>query len=245
MVDGYPAISLLCVESLRHTTKTRLLLSVTHHKSQKPWKQAQFLHIRTHKTQNPKLKYSYFPAKATWQSVAVWSSNPTTKRSIEMVSYHPSATLIPPSLCLSAALKWEQADEPPNTDIDTTKVCDVGLGMSLANVLRWRMASSLGLVPCAVGGIAIKEQVRGEHLYENMIKRAKESSKGNGQREIKALFWYQGESDSLNEHATEAYKVNMEKLIHNVREDLNLLSLPIIQVCLYFLCLAFCKIVQL
>ena len=92
------------------------------------------------------------------------------------------------------------------------------------------MASSLGLVPCAVGGTAIKEWARGEHLYESMIKRAKESLKGSGQREIKALFWYQGESDSLNEQAAEAYKANMEKLIHDVREDLNLPSLPIIQV---------------
>lgn len=137
----------------------------------------------------------------------------------------------PSILRLSAALRWEPAHEPLHADIDTKKPCGVGPGMSFANAVRRRVVDGVvGLVPCAVGGTAIKEWARGEELYENMVNRAKESVKGEEHSEIKALLWYQGESDTSNEHDAEAYKVNMENLIHNVRQDLNFPSLPIIQV---------------
>lgn len=137
----------------------------------------------------------------------------------------------PSILRFSASLQWEPAHEPIHADIDTKKACGVGPGMAFANVVRRRVAGELGLVPCAVGGTAISEWARGEELYENMVKRAKESVKGYEENcEIKALLWFQGESDTSTEHDAEAYKVNMENLIHNVRQDLNLPSLPIIQV---------------
>ncbi|KAJ1397341.1 Sialate O-acetylesterase domain [Sesbania bispinosa] len=138
----------------------------------------------------------------------------------------------PSILRFSAALQWEPAHEPLHADIDTKKVCGVGPGMSFANAVRQRVEGELRLVPCAVGGTAIKEWARGEKLYENMVNRAKESIKGDGNCEIKALLWYQGESDTSTEHDAEAYKVNMETLIHNVRQDLNMPYLPIIQVAL-------------
>ncbi|XP_022725882.1 probable carbohydrate esterase At4g34215 [Durio zibethinus] len=135
----------------------------------------------------------------------------------------------PSILRLSSKLKWEQAREPLHYDIDTRKICGVGPGMSFANAVREQLGSDcVGLVPCAVGGTAIKEWARGQHLYESMLKRTKESLKSKG--EIKAVLWYQGESDTSSQHDAEAYKGNMERLIHNVREDLGLPSLPVIQV---------------
>lgn len=139
---------------------------------------------------------------------------------------HPDPSI----LRLSAALRWEPAHEPLHTDIDTKKVCGVGPGMCFANAVRRRVGGEFGLVPCAVGGTPMKEWARGEELYENMVKRAKFSVNGEHGGEIKALLWFQGESDTSSEHDAEAYKVNMETLIHNVRQDLNLPSLPIIQV---------------
>ncbi|PPS19101.1 hypothetical protein GOBAR_AA01411 [Gossypium barbadense] len=94
---------------------------------------------------------------------------------------------------LSAKLHWEPAREPLHHDIDVRKACGVGPGMSFANA-EWE---------------------RGQHLYDNMLKRSKESvEKTKG--EIKALLWYQGESDTPSYHTAEAYKENMERLIHNV-----------------------------
>ncbi|CAA2987620.1 probable carbohydrate esterase At4g34215 [Olea europaea var. sylvestris] len=129
---------------------------------------------------------------------------------------------------LNANLQWEPAAEPLHYDIDCKKTCGVGPGMSFANAVKERLGI-IGLVPCAVGGTAIKEWERGALLYENMVKRAAAAVQG-GSGEIRAMLWYQGESDALNQHDADSYKENMEALIHNVRADLNLPSLPVIQV---------------
>ncbi|KAK9286548.1 hypothetical protein L1049_014947 [Liquidambar formosana] len=154
----------------------------------------------------------------------------------------------PSILRLSSSLRWEPAREPLHADIDTKKACGVGPGMAFANAVRERCGvgpgmafanavrerggvgaeAVVGLVPCAVGGTAIKEWARGEHLYENMVKRAREAVKDGG--EIMALLWYQGESDTSTHHDAEVYKGKMETLIRDVRVDLGAPSLPIIQV---------------
>ncbi|CAN8327441.1 unnamed protein product [Cochlearia groenlandica] len=135
-------------------------------------------------------------------------------------------------LRLTSDLRWEEAREPLHVDIDTGKVCGVGPGMAFANAVKNQKMTSdsdvIGLVPCASGGTAIKEWARGEHLYETMVKRTEESRKRGG--EIKAMLWYQGESDVSNIHDAESYGSNMDRLIKNLRHDLNLPSLPIIQV---------------
>ncbi|KAJ8559803.1 hypothetical protein K7X08_003861 [Anisodus acutangulus] len=74
--------------------------------------------------------------------------------------------------------------------------------------------------------LEFSEWAHEEHLYVNMVKRAKASMHHGG--EIKALLWYQGESDTLSQHCAETYKANMEKLIHNVRAD-----------CIFHLCQLF------
>ncbi|KAL1215774.1 putative carbohydrate esterase [Cardamine amara subsp. amara] len=144
----------------------------------------------------------------------------------------PECTPDPSILRLSADLRWEEAREPLHVDIDTGKVCGVGPGMAFANAVRKRLetdsAAVIGLVPCASGGTAIKEWARGTHLYNTMLKRTEESRKCGG--EIKAVLWYQGESDVLNIHDAESYGTNMDRLIKNLRHDLGLPSLPIIQV---------------
>ncbi|XP_022899470.1 probable carbohydrate esterase At4g34215 [Olea europaea var. sylvestris] len=128
---------------------------------------------------------------------------------------------------LNAHLGWEVAHEPLHRDIDNKKTCGVGPGMSFANAVKERVGV-VGLVPCAVGGTRIKQWARGSHLYENMIRRARAAAAQG--TEIKALLWYQGESDTTTRDNAESYKENMEKFIHNVRADLHLPSLPIIQV---------------
>lgn len=134
---------------------------------------------------------------------------------------------------LNANLIWETAQEPLHADIDTKKTCGVGPGMSFANAVKDYIPGVIDLVPCAVGGTAIKEWAKGQKLYEDMVRRAKSAASSGG--EIKAMLWYQGESDAPSQNAAGSYKTNMETLIHNVRSDLGLPSLPIIQVNYYLL----------
>ncbi|KAI3803720.1 hypothetical protein L1987_31881 [Smallanthus sonchifolius] len=129
---------------------------------------------------------------------------------------------------LNANLIWETAQDPLHADIDTTKTCGIGPGMSFANAVKDYITGVIDLVPCAVGGTAIKEWAKGQKLYEDMVRRAKSAASSGG--EIKAMLWFQGESDASSKTDAESYKPNMENLIHNIRSDLELPSLPIIQV---------------
>ncbi|KAL6320893.1 hypothetical protein AAG906_010702 [Vitis piasezkii] len=92
----------------------------------------------------------------------------------------------------------------------------------VAHKHREKVRGVVGLVSCTVGGTAIKEWsiewARGQPLYENMVNRAKESVKSGW--EIKALLWYQGESDTSSYNNAKSYKDNMESLIQNVHQDL-------------------------
>ncbi|XP_076886034.1 putative carbohydrate esterase At4g34215 [Bidens hawaiensis] len=129
---------------------------------------------------------------------------------------------------LNANLIYETAQEPLHADIDTAKTCGVGPGMSFANAVKDYIKGVIDLVPCAVGGTAIVEWDKGQKLYEDMVRRAKAAASSGG--EIKAVLWYQGESDTSLEADAECYKSKMESLIQNIRSDLGLPSLPIIQV---------------
>ncbi|XP_009415847.2 probable carbohydrate esterase At4g34215 [Musa acuminata AAA Group] len=155
------------------------------------------------------------------------------------VRHHRWDGVVPPEcrpnpsiLRFSARCHWEEAHDPLHCDIDTGKICGVGPGMAFANALLPRLSDGavLGLVPCAIGGTAIKEWERGSRLYEEMMRRARKAAELGGGGEIKAVLWYQGESDTTSHGAAEAYAANIEKLIRDVRLDLSLPSLPFIQV---------------
>lgn len=138
-------------------------------------------------------------------------------------------------LCLNAKLQWGKACEPLHHDIDTGKVCGLGPGLVFAaSVLQHYKAAGeepapvIGLVPCAAGGTQIKEWEKGSRLYEQMIKRAKAAISKSGT--LKALLWYQGESDTLSSDNVKEFPQRLEALITNVRSDLQNSELPIIQV---------------
>ncbi|CAN6682205.1 unnamed protein product [Malus baccata var. baccata] len=139
----------------------------------------------------------------------------------------------PSILRLSAQLIWEQAHEPLHADIDLGKTCGIGPGMTFANeVLRAKGSGfgEVGLVPCAVGGTRIGEWGKGTRLYSELVRRARESVRGGGV--IRALLWFQGESDTVRKEDAEGYKGNFEKLVLDLRSGLHLPNLPVIQVAL-------------
>lgn len=145
----------------------------------------------------------------------------------------PECAPNPSILRLSPQLRWEEAHEPLHNGIDSNRTCGVGPGMSFANaLLRSGQFPVIGLVPCAVGGTAIREWARGERLYDQMVRRARAAAECG---EIEAVLWYQGESDAESDAATAAYAGNLETLIANVREDLGMPQLPFIQVMIFII----------
>ncbi|XVE94963.1 hypothetical protein REPUB_Repub02eG0055200 [Reevesia pubescens] len=147
-------------------------------------------------------------------------------------SVPPESQPSPSILRLSAKLTWEEASDPLHADIDVGRICGVGPGMAFANEIRTHGSGIgvVGLVPCAVGGTSINQWARGSRLYNQLVSRANESVKTGGS--IRAILWYQGESDTGTINNAETYKEKLEKLIQDLRSDLNLPSLPFIQVAL-------------
>lgn len=151
--------------------------------------------------------------KATWDGVVPPDCRPN--RSI---------------LRLAANLTWVEAREPLHSDIDTNKTDGVGPGMPFANAIL-RAAKPgfgvVGLVPCAVGGTKIREWERGTFLYDQMTRRAQAALRGGGR--IRAVLWYQGESDTLEREDAELYKQRLERLFVDLTADLQSPGLPIFQ----------------
>ena len=86
----------------------------------------------------------------------------------------------------------------------------------------------IGLVPCAIGGTMITEWAKGTIHYTDLVERANASLRSGGK--IKALLWYQGESDTQNQTDANLYKERLYKFFIDIRNDLNSPNLPIIQV---------------
>ena len=140
----------------------------------------------------------------------------------------------PSILRLNPQLQWEEAHEPLHTGIGPPKTQGVGPGLAFANEIRAKgsMVGVVGLVPCAVGGTKISAWARGTTLYNELVRRTKASVSGGGQ--LRAILWYQGESDTVRSEDAEAYKGNLEKLIIDLRSDLSHPTLLFIQVSPYF-----------
>ncbi|EYU25475.1 hypothetical protein ABFS82_03G039200 [Erythranthe guttata] len=146
----------------------------------------------------------------------------------------PACAPSPFILRLNPNLTWEEARDPLHEGIDINKTCGIGPGMPFANSVMERDSSIgvIGLVPCAAGGTNIEQWSRGgERLYNQLIQRAQAAMRGGG-GVIRALLWYQGEADADDAGRAKNYKWKLEKFFTDVRSDLQLPQLPIIQVAL-------------
>ncbi|KAK6939657.1 Sialate O-acetylesterase domain [Dillenia turbinata] len=144
----------------------------------------------------------------------------------------PQSKSNPSVLRLSAGLTWIEAEEPLHKDIDINKTCGVGPGLAFANYVLSKdpKQGPIGLVPCAIGGTSIAEWARGGFLYNQMAKRAKAAFLDGGT--IRAILWYQGESDTVTKEEADRYGERLERFIDDVRSDLQLPTIPFIQVAL-------------
>ncbi|KAL0438891.1 UNVERIFIED_CONTAM: putative carbohydrate esterase [Sesamum latifolium] len=114
------------------------------------------------------------------------------------------------------------------------KLTDVngGLGLAFANSILVKNLSigEIGLVPCAIGGTQIREWRRGGPLYNQLLSRAHAVLQGGGT--IRAILWYQGESDTQRQEDAKLYKTRLAKFFTDIRSDLKLPELPVVQVAL-------------
>ncbi|KAK6939656.1 Sialate O-acetylesterase domain [Dillenia turbinata] len=142
----------------------------------------------------------------------------------------PECRSNPSILRLSPGLNWEEAKEPLHEGIDFAKVLGVGPGMSFANSVLAQNPSlaPIGLIPCAVGATKISDWFPGTFLYTRMMNRTKVALQDGGT--LRAILWYQGESDAINKEDADQYKERLENFIYDVRSDLNFPTLPFIQV---------------
>jgi hypothetical protein len=144
---------------------------------------------------------------------------------------YPDCSPSPSILRLSPTLRWEQAREPLHQGIDGNHTCGVGPGMAFANALLRSSVSAgevLGLVPCAVGGTRMAEWAKGSELYEDMVRRARVAVETGGR--IGAVLWYQGESDTVRWADANEYERRMGMLVRELRADLAMPHLLLIQV---------------
>ncbi|KAK4390513.1 putative carbohydrate esterase [Sesamum angolense] len=145
----------------------------------------------------------------------------------------PECQSNPLILRLNAELTWETAREPLHRDIDILKTCGIGPGMAFSNSVLERDLGIgvIGLVPCAIGGTNISEWRRGSRLYNQLLTRAQAALHGGGGL-IRAILWYQGESDTVSHEDAKLYKRRLVKFFTDVRSDLLSPVLPVIQVAL-------------
>ncbi|CAI9115218.1 OLC1v1016061C2 [Oldenlandia corymbosa var. corymbosa] len=75
-----------------------------------------------------------------------------------------------------------------------------------------------GLVPCAIGGTQISQWERGTENYNRLIDRTRFAMTSGGF--IRAILWYQGESDTDDDAEATSYKQKLENFFLDVRADL-------------------------
>uniref|UniRef100_A0A0D9W1T8 Sialate O-acetylesterase domain-containing protein n=1 Tax=Leersia perrieri TaxID=77586 RepID=A0A0D9W1T8_9ORYZ len=141
----------------------------------------------------------------------------------------------PRILRLAASRRWVPAAPPLHADIDTHKTCGLGPAMPFAHrlLLRGHHVDDellvLGLVPCAVGGTRIWMWAKGQPLYESAVARAR-AAVADGGGSIGGVLWFQGESDTIEIDDATSYGGKMERLVADLRADLQLPNLLVIQV---------------
>ncbi|XP_022871715.1 probable carbohydrate esterase At4g34215 [Olea europaea var. sylvestris] len=108
----------------------------------------------------------------------------------------------------------------------------MGPGMSFVNSVLERdpCLGVIGLLPCASGGTNITEWKQGSDLYNRLLKKANAALRDGGK--IRAIPWYQGESDSADETRAKMYKKRLIEFFFDIRRNLASPVLPIIQVAL-------------
>ena len=119
---------------------------------------------------------------------------------------------------------WQHAAEPLHTD--KPERAGVGLGSGFAlELLCHAPETTIGLVPCAVGGTPLSRWLPGMDLYEAALSMAKQVC---GDGTMKGILWHQGESDANDATLAESYGTRLQTMIRQLRIELGAGPVPFI-----------------
>jgi hypothetical protein len=132
-------------------------------------------------------------------------------------------------LRLNPAGQWEIAKDPIHFD---KPVAGVGPGLAFGRAMAAAdTSSSIGLIPCAVGGSGIDAWVPGAyfadtntHPYDDALARARLAQQTGT---LAGIIWHQGETDSNPEKST-TYGPKLAALIARFRADLQAPNVPFV-----------------
>jgi hypothetical protein len=123
---------------------------------------------------------------------------------------------------LTKDLKWVVAKDPVHFD---KGAAGVGLCSEFArDISKADPKSSIGLIPCAMGGSSLDQWQPGKPLYTTAITRAKEALK---QGKLAGILWHQGESDAKPELIA-TYPARFETMITQLRNELGAENVPVL-----------------
>ena len=130
----------------------------------------------------------------------------------------------PRVLMLDKNNQWVPATDPLQSD-EAARI-GTGPGVSFGKALATRKPSTtIGLIPCAVGGTPLSRWVKGGPLYQNAVARTREAMKYG---ELKGIIWHQGESDSKKEELASTYAQRLTGMIADLRTEFGRPGLPFV-----------------
>lgn len=117
--------------------------------------------------------------------------------------------------------------------IDFSRADNAGVGPGLAfaeSISAARPQSRVLLIPCAVGGTSLGKWKKGQRLYDQTIRRARLAMNQGpkGKTRIAGALWLQGEADSGTPERRAAYGEGLDRMIQDLRADLDRPDLPFI-----------------
>lgn len=118
--------------------------------------------------------------------------------------------------------QWAPAKDPLHFD---KPVAGVGLGSEFARqIVAANPKTTVGLIPCAMGGSSMDEWQPGAKLYQNAVDRTRTAMK-NGT--LAGILWHQGESDSGHDKVA-TYAPRFAAMIGQLRKDLAAENVPVV-----------------
>jgi hypothetical protein len=169
-------------------------------------------------------------------NVILWAGQSNARGVDTDVAWTPDASTDGYRHFYSLAYAWQAFDAEPShllPTVDSIQNSAAGFSSALRCVEQLCLArpgEHWAIVPAAIGGSTqanwARATTRGTH-YGQAWSRARHALR-RANTTLRAIYWYQGESDAETEAAANAYATNCQALFDDFRSDFGLPNLPII-----------------